>query len=171
MAMTHREFAQELKFEENVQTKPSNNDYMQSTKENIQKKSKIIEMKRRNSDISPDFLEYKKQRMTNKYNNWVKQRSENGEDCSIQLFEELKKYFNREKQKMEELLQIEYEAAERKCNSGRGETDDDEIIYQVKRKLYEWRENDAKYQELQKEIEEFRNISDKQIESLTYGDR
>lgn len=167
MARTHREFAQKLKIEESVQTKPSNNDYMQSTKEDTRKKSKIIEMKRRNSNISPEFLEYKKQRMTNKYNNWVKQRSENGEDCSIQLFEELKRYFNREKQKMEELFQIEYKLAERKRNSGHGYIDDDEIMYQIKRNLYEWRENDTQYQEFQKEIEEFRSISDKQVQSLS----
>jgi hypothetical protein len=170
MARTHAEFAKQLKVEKSTQTKPSNNEYMQSINGNTQERSKIIVMKNRNN-IAPEFIEYKKQRMNNKYNNWVKQRRENGEDCSIELFEKLKSYFNREEKKLEELFQIDYKKAEKKYNSGRGYTDDDEIMYQIKRKLYEWRESDTQYQELKKEIEEFRMISDKSIESLSYGGR
>ena len=44
---------------------------------------------------------------------------------------------------------------------------DDDIVYEAKNMLFEWRKNDIQYQKMKEEIEELRSISDKPLQSLT----
>lgn len=143
MAKTHKQFAQELKEQSSHQLE----------------------------DGVREFQEYKRKRIKNKYDNWVLKRKEEGKDYSIELFQKLHKYFEREQQKFDEILDRRNKESLRRQNCGHIYMADDEIMYHVKQELYHWRENDREYQEMQEEIEELRYVSDKSIQSLSNDGR
>lgn len=167
MTGTHKEFVEELKVTSKKQTYQN----WASSKKTLGEDHSIeayYELQRWFKEGKKQYLEYKKQRIKNKYQNWVLKRKEDKKDYSMDLFKRLQKYLQREEQKLEEFMQ-EY------CqNSGKKHTGpmvdnlkDDDIVYEAKNMLFEWRKNDIQYQKMKEEIEELRSISDKPLQSLT----
>lgn len=112
------------------------------------------------------YQEYKKQRIKNKYANWLIKRKKEQKDYSLELFERLQAYFKREQQKFDEISKKRTEISLQRYNSGYADIADDELMYQIKHDLYKWRDQDDEYQKMKEEIEEFRMISDKPVQSI-----
>lgn len=146
MGKTHKEFEQELKFV-----------------------PKITET----SDISEEekcFLEYKKQRIKNKYDNWILKRQKEGKDCNIELFIKLQNYFEREQQQLQECIEMGYNILESKSIVD-DEYFDDSAIKEARKLLEKWRQEDSEYQEMKEDIEELRYVKDSPVVVLESSSR
>lgn len=171
MASTHKEFREELK----VTSKKQKYDHWASRKKILGEDHSIDAYKeylRWRKEGERQHQESKKQMIKNRYQNWVLKRKAEHQDYSIDLFQKLQKYLIREEQKMQELMHTYCQIAEKK-HIGHMVDDlkDDDVVYEAREMLFQWREKDGQYQAMQKEIEELRYISNKPVPSSPENSR